>query len=74
MDDVYVYVADLPPGVNEIVKPCLDGYTIWISDRLSRDEAILAYYHAMGHIANNDFEKFNVNEIELEAHQRKEAV
>ena len=30
MDDVFVYYVSLPPGVNEMVTPCPEGYTAYI--------------------------------------------
>ena len=68
MDDVFVYIVDLPDGVNEMVTPCLAGYTVYINDKLSPEGRHEAYRHALYHINNNDFEKEDVNQIELEAH------
>lgn len=46
-----------------------DGsYTILINAKLSSDEQKDAYNHAMYHIENNDFEKYDVQQIEFEAH------
>lgn len=55
MDDIYTYVVPLPPKVNEMVTPCIDGYTVYISDRLDREGQKKAYAHAVEHIKNNDF-------------------
>lgn len=70
MDEIYVYTIPLPYGVHDVVLPCADGYTIYISDRLDKDHAQRAYNHAMWHIKNNDFEKTNLQEIEAEAHRK----
>ena len=64
MDNVFVYYVPLPDGINEAVLPCIDGYTIYIDPRQSRSEMVEAYNHAVEHIVNNDFEKFDVGEIE----------
>jgi len=64
MDDVFVYLAPLPNAIDEYVTPCSDGYTIYINEKLSRPQQIEAYNHAVNHIAGNDFEKYNVQEIE----------
>lgn len=65
--DVYIYTVPLPIGVNEAVTPCLDGYTIYISDRIDHEAQLNALRHAMWHIENNDFEKFDVKRIEADA-------
>lgn len=70
-DEVFVYVVDLPDGVNEMVAPCLAGYTVYINDKLSPEGKREAYRHALYHIVNHDFEKSDVNEIEVEAHKQK---
>lgn len=68
MDDVYVYFISMPEGVNELVVPCCDGYTIYISDQLDQDHRIKAYKHALRHIKKMDHEQRNVQIIELYAH------
>lgn len=69
MNDVYTYIAPLPPGVNEVITPCYGGYTVYLNDSLSEDGRIDAFNHAMCHIRNNDFEKSDVHEIETRAHE-----
>lgn len=66
--DIYIYTVPMPPSVREFVTPCLDGYTIYIADRLDHAGRMEAYRHAMRHIRNNDFEKHDVQKIESEAH------
>lgn len=68
MDDIFVYFVPFPPTVHEMVTPCADGYTIYIADWLDEEHRIKAYEHALTHIRNNDFEKDNVQEIEMVAH------
>lgn len=68
-DNIYVYLIDLPDRVNEIVLPCLDGYTVYLNARLSYAGRVRAYHHAIRHIERNDFEKYDVQQIEEEAHQ-----
>ena len=70
MDDVYVYVCDLPPGVHEMVTPCLDGYTIYVDEKLDMAHRKEAYYHALKHIRNLDFEKHDWQSIEYNSHRR----
>ena len=67
-DDIYVYLRPLPEGINELVMPCADGYTVYIADRLDQEHQWKAYEHALRHIANNDFERTDVQEIEAIAH------
>lgn len=68
MVDTFVYYADLPNSVKEMVLPCYGGFTIYINCRLSQESQYKALIHAFNHITNNDFEKSNVNQIESEAH------
>lgn len=70
---VYVYLRnDLPRGVNELVSPGIDGYTVLISDRLDREQQLKAYEHALKHIEDGDFDIDSiksVQEIESRAHE-----
>ena len=70
MDDVFVYYVSLPPGVNEMVTPCPEGYTAYIDESLDDSHKLRAYQHVIQHIKSNDFEKENVQQIEAEAHER----
>lgn len=69
--DVFIYVVDLPPKISEMVCPCGADYCIYINARLSRSAQEKAYRHAMWHIQNNDWEKDDVELIEIEAHRRE---
>lgn len=69
MDDIYIYCIKLPEGVNEMVTPCVGGYTVYISDRLDQDHRVLAYQHALRHIKNGDFEQKGANRLEIFAHR-----
>ncbi len=65
--DYQIVLLDLP--TNEAVTINEDGsYTIFINARLTKEQQIKSYYHAMKHILGEDFEKLNVQEIEKEAH------
>ena len=68
MVDMFVYIVDLPDQVDEMVTPCLDGYTVYLNARLTYAGRVRAYHHALRHIENNDFEGANVQEIEKGAH------
>lgn len=69
MNNVYVYIVDLPDRVDEMVAPCFDGYTVYLNARLSYAGRVRAYNHAIRHIERNDWEKDNVQIIEKDAHQ-----
>lgn len=66
---IYTYYVPLPEGVNEAVMSCIDGYTIYIDETLDEEQKKKAFVHAMSHIANNDFDKDDVQDIEAEAHE-----
>lgn len=55
MDDIFVYIVDLPTKIHEMVMPCEDGYTIYISNMLDHKNQLKALMHAVSHIRNNDF-------------------
>lgn len=69
LDDVFIYRRPLPIGVNEVVFPCADGWTVWIADRLDLPGMRRAYRHAVEHIKNDDWNKTDVNEIERSRHE-----
>lgn len=53
MVDVFIYIVDIP--VSEMVVPCLEGYTVYIDVKLSYEEQLDAYRHAMKHINGDDW-------------------
>lgn len=55
-DDIFVYYAPMPEGMDELVLPCLDGYTIYINDKLPQERQNLSFLHALGHIERGDCE------------------
>ena len=46
-----------------------DSYTIFIDAKLSTEKQHKVFLHEMQHIKENDFEKSNVQEIEMRAHK-----
>ncbi len=64
--DIFLYYVELPDGIDEMVTPCLDGYTVYISSRISPERQRKAYLHALRHIRERDFEKTDVQRIEAE--------
>lgn len=69
MDDIYVYVVDMPTTAAEMIMPCTGGYTIYLNAKLSQEERVRAYRHALKHVERNDWEKEDVQQIESEAHK-----
>lgn len=74
INDVHVYRVSLPDRCHEAVIPDADddGYTVYISDRLSDQGAEQSYLHALKHISGTDFELHDVQSIEYNAHFDKE--
>ena len=69
MDDAYVYLVDLPNKVKGFSVPDANSdFTIYINKRLSFEEMRETYLHELRHIANGDFEKQDVHEIEAYEH------
>lgn len=67
--DVNVILIDMPTGKNEVVTPNEDGsYTLFINSRLSYDGQLEAYKHGMNHIEHDDFDKYDADKIEYNAH------
>jgi hypothetical protein len=54
MDNIYTYFVPLPDGVNEMVTPCADGYTVYIDVHLDKEHRIDAYNHAIRHVTSGD--------------------
>lgn len=68
-DEIFVYLISMPSKVHECVTPNPDGsYSVFINESLSPDARKKAYKHAIKHISGNDFEKFDTNQVELDAH------
>lgn len=72
MNDIFVYIVDMPTTASEMIMPCPDGYTIYINARLSYHDRVKAYLHALGHVEGNDWERVNVQEIEKDAHRKED--
>ena len=68
-DDIYVYLVDLPTAVPEMIAPCAGGYTIYLNAKLSYQDRVKAYLHALGHVVHGDWEKSDVQDIEQDAHK-----
>ena len=68
MDDFYVYIVDMPTTAAEMILPCEGGYTVYLNARLSYQDRVKAYMHAMKHVERKDWENDDVQQIEMEAH------
>lgn len=63
-----VYFIDMHSKIHEQVISNEDGsFSIFINSRLNYEQRIAAYQHALAHIINDDFSKFNVDSIESAA-------
>jgi len=68
--DINVCLVNFPCSGEEMIVPNEDtSYTILINSRLSHERQVKAYYHAIRHLQNNDFEKTDIQMIESEAHR-----
>jgi len=67
--DYQVRLINFPPGkAKEAVTENEDGtYTIFIEAALSREKQKEKFFHAMKHILQSDFDKFNADQVELDA-------
>lgn len=69
MEKINVHLLNMDTKIPEqLVKNDDDSYTIFLNARLSQESRIKSYIHALRHIEENDFEKANVQDIELNAH------
>ena len=71
-DEIYVEVIDFGdnPG-REMVTQNSDGsYTVLINARIAYDQQQDSLRHAVEHIEDCDFEKSDVQEIEMKAHRK----
>lgn len=64
MVDVFTYLVELPDQIEEMVVPCLDGYTVYIDQNLTAERRVSAFRHALRHILQGDHEKADVGQIE----------
>lgn len=67
--DVNVVLLNFPGPGKEMICENEDGsFTIMINAKLSYNNQLASYNHAMKHIQNNDFQKNDVQMIEAAAH------
>ena len=69
MSVINVQLLNMDTKIPEhLVKNADDSYTIFLNARLSQESRVKSYYHALRHIQEQDFEKQNVQDIEIQAH------
>ena len=69
MEDINVQILDMDTMVPEhLVKNADESYTIFLNARVSQESHLKSYYHALRHIIENDFQKEDVQRIEIIAH------
>ena len=69
MEDINIQLLDMDTKIPEhLIKNNDDSYTVFLNARLSQESRLKSYYHVCQHIAEHDFEKENVQEIEWETH------
>jgi hypothetical protein len=66
--NAFIYPIDMKGTARAMIRPCVEGYTIYVDINLPQEEQIAAALHELSHISRNDFEKENVQEIEAESH------
>lgn len=68
MDDVFVRIVKLPDKIKGFCMPGVEGANIYISNALDEQGRLDAYAHELKHIVNEDFEKTDVQAIEMASH------
>ena len=68
MDDVFVYLVDMPNKARAVTVPCGDcDYTVYVNSKLTFEMQEEAFHHEMKHINNRDFDgDRDVDELERE--------
>jgi hypothetical protein len=70
MEEINVQLLNMDTKIPEqLIKNDDDSYTIFLNARLSQESRIKSYYHALKHIHEQDFEKDDLQKIELNAHK-----
>lgn len=69
MEDINIQLLDMDTKIPEhLIKNDDDSYTVFLNARLSQESRVKSYYHALQHIANDDFEKEDIQVIERQGH------
>ena len=67
--DAFIYPVDLKGKANAFVEKCLDGYTVYVDINAPKEKQIKACEKELKHINDNDYEKHDVQQIEIENHR-----
>lgn len=67
-EQVNVVLADLPHRVHEVVTLNPDGYMVALNSRDTRERNMIAFWHAVKHIKDDDFWKADADQIEADKH------
>lgn len=54
-ENIYLYCVDIPGRIEEMVMPCADGYTVYVDIKLSQEQRLDAFNHALEHILKDDW-------------------
>lgn len=66
MNNINIFIMDLPYSVHGFTKQNPDGsYTIFINAHDSVNIQRQSYEHEIQHIKNNDFEKYDIESLEI---------
>lgn len=68
-DEIYIYFVSLPDGIDEMVVPCSEGFTVYLDEKLDDFGRAKSYLHAIDHIREKDHIKTDVQSIEAHAHK-----
>ena len=69
--DIGVHIIDMDPMIREHVISNEDGsFSIFLNAKMNKETQIEAYYHALHHIANDDFYKDDADAVEAAAHSK----
>lgn len=69
MEEINVQLLNMDTKIPEqLVKNGDDSYTIFLNAKLSHENQLKSYYHALRHIQEQDFEKEDADKIENHTH------
>lgn len=75
MEEINVQLLNMDTKIPEqLIKNDDDSYTIFLNARLSQENRLKSYCHALQHIRENDFEKNNASAVEISAHGIKSSI
>lgn len=71
LEDIGIHIIDMDPMIREHVISNEDGsFSIFLNAKMNKETQIEAYYHALHHIANDDFYKDDADAVEAAAHSK----